>query len=276
VTSSVEPTTHLGEWLDVGAADVADHPDAIDRMYAKTLDGLSIRGVVEPSALREAMTRLESHADEFHDHGEQVLYGTALVGAADDRSDYLGNAWRINDRLPQLFDFDLPGRVAGVLSAVGQGRPASVPTEGPGRDYVPATIRILNPGVGVMHGHTGNEFCSVWPAYRHLQATARLVDSLSWFVVAEAPEDGGALTLYDLLWERTPDDIADLTMSEERDELLDRYPQVPIRLEAGDMILFCGGRIWHRVAPVRGSRRRVTIGGFAATSLDDREIYFWS
>ena len=44
----------------------------------------------------------------------------------------------------------------------------------------------------------------------------------------------------------------------------------------GDMIVFAGGQIWHKVEFVQGSRPRFTIGGFMSRSKDDKTLYFWS
>jgi hypothetical protein len=270
------PPAMLGEWADVSVDDLDGFADAIDRIYAGSLDGMTIRGVLGREELARAIARVEEHRSEFKDHGKQALYGTPLVGADDARTDYFADAWRINDRLGDLFDFDFEARIADVLSRVGGGRKAVVPDEGPGKRYVPATFRFLPPGQGVMHAHTANEFCNVWSAYDHLRATARMWNSLSYFILGEEPDEGGELVLYDLQFDDTPDDIGALGMSEERDALLQRIAQRPVPAGPGDMILFTGGRIWHRVAPVTGERRRVTIGGFVAVSNDDDRIYYWS
>ncbi len=268
--------TSLGKWADVSTKGLAAYPDAIDRIYDGSLDGMTIRGVLDPAEVTRAIERAECFRPEFKDHGKQLMFGTPLVGADETRSDYFANAWQINSRLADLFDSDFTARIGAVLSTVAGGRPAVVPTEGPGREYVPATFRFLPPGQGVMHAHTANEFCNVWSSYDHLRSTARMWNSLSYFIVGEQPDVGGDLVLYDLEWDDTPTDIAALPMSQERDDLLARFPQRPIAPEPGDMILFTGGRIWHRVAPVSGTRRRVTIGGFVALSLDGDRVFFWS
>ena len=59
-------------------------------------------------------------------------------------------------------------------------------------------------------------------------------------------------------------------------EVIDRYERRAIRPRAGDLLFFDGGRIWHLVSAVRGQRVRITLGGFAAFSLDDRSIVYWS
>lgn len=268
--------THLGAWLEVDLADIESLPDAIEQIYDGSLDGLTIRGVFTEEEVTTGVQRARGHADEFRDHGEQIMFGTALVGADDAREAYFAGAPIINDRIDTLFDVDFVGRVAGVLSTLGGGRPAVIPEEEGRGSYVPATLRFLPPGRGVMHAHTANEFCNAWDAYAHLREIARMWNSLSYFVVGQAPESGGELTLYDLMWDDTPDDVRALAMSQERDDLLARFDTSPIRLSAGDMILFTGGRIWHRVTPVDGATERVTIGGFVALSQDEERVLFWS
>ena len=60
------------------------------------------------------------------------------------------------------------------------------------------------------------------------------------------------------------------------DHLMDRYQQVRLRPRAGDMILFDGGRWFHKVDVVRGSATRWTIGGFLMFDRDGRRAYYWS
>ncbi len=268
--------THLGPWLDVAADDVAAHPMAIEDIYAGRLDGVSIRGVFTPDEVAAAVERIRSHSDEFVDHGTTIMFGTALVGSQPDRADYYAGTTTITDRIGGWFDRDFVERVGGIISAFAGGRPAVVPSEPDRGDYTPATVRFLPPGRGVMHAHTANEFCNVWDAYGHLREIAVMWDSLSYFVVGQAPDGGGTLVVYDLMWDDTPEDVLSLSMSPERDELLERFGTRATDLRAGDMILFTGGRIWHRVEPVVGSRERVTIGGFVALSRDDECVYFWS
>ncbi|MEX0768889.1 MAG: hypothetical protein WD029_10500 [Microthrixaceae bacterium] len=275
--SEVNPNRqHLGEWLDLQVEELINYPDAIEQIYAGSLDGISIRGVFTEEEMSTGVLRARGYSDTFNDYGKQIFFGTAIVGADDDRADYYEAAPIINDCIDSLFDVDFVNRIGQVLSAVGGGRPASVPVEVGRGEYVPLTIRFLPPDGGVMHAHTANEFCNAWGSYEHLREIAQMWNSLSYFVVGQKPDSGGELVLYDLMWDDTPEDVRVLSMSEERDALLERFTKTPIDLNVGDMILFTGGRIWHRVEPVHGQNERVTIGGFAALSEDGASIYFWS
>tara|TARA_B110000037_G_C17118308_1_gene504712 strand:+ start:2967 stop:3140 length:174 start_codon:yes stop_codon:yes gene_type:complete len=57
---------------------------------------------------------------------------------------------------------------------------------------------------------------------------------------------------------------------------VDKIKTVKIKPKKGDMIIFQGGEIWHRVELVKGKKSRYTIGGFMGFSLDDKEIIYWS
>jgi hypothetical protein len=260
----------------VDVQDTGGFADAIDRIYSGSLDGMTIRGVFSEAEVERAVGRLWEYRSEFVDHGTVAMFGTAIVGSDDDRAKYHLDAPAMNERLDTLFDGGFTRRIESVLSRVGGGRPVVVPEDGPDRPYVPATVRVLPGDGGIIHAHTANEFCDVWPAYAHLRDIARMRDSLSYFITAQAPEEGGELMLYGLDWDDTPDDVLALSMSQERDDLLEASADTGISPGPGDMVLFTGGRIWHRVTPVRGTRPRVTVGGFVAESRDGTRLYYWS
>ena len=128
--------------------------------------------------------------------------------------------------------------------------------------------------------HAGNQFIDVISDYQHLNTLADVKDQLSYFTVLSPPESGGELVLYDLLWKDTPEIFK-----------LDRRPNSPQRhkiVEAkykklnyinppkGAILIFAGGKIWHKVSPIQGSRNRVTLGGFLAHSRNKDVYYYWA
>jgi hapalindole-type alkaloid chlorinase len=260
----------------VDSSDLDAWDDAIDRIYVGSLDGMTVRGVFTEAEVEAVTERLWDFRPEFVDHGTVAMLGTAIVGSDDDRDRYHADAPAMNDRLEVLFEGEFRDRIEQVLGRVGGRRPVQVPEDGPHRPYVPATARVLPADGGVIHAHTANEFCDVWPAYAHLREIARMRNSLSYFVLAQTPDAGGDLLLYDLDWEDTPADVRALEMSPERDALLDPFAGTGVLPGPGDMVLFNGGRIWHRVQPVRGEQPRVTVGGFVGLSHDGDTVYYWS
>jgi hypothetical protein len=49
-----------------------------------------------------------------------------------------------------------------------------------------------------------------------------------------------------------------------------------LKPEEGDLLLFAGGNIWHRVLTVQGNKSRITIGGFIAETNMPGRYYIWS
>jgi hypothetical protein len=130
--------------------------------------------------------------------------------------------------------------------------------------------------------HVGNEFIRL-PQARQLAACADVTCQLSYFMTLQKPEGGGELIIYALEWS----DIEKLRI--ERDgsspgygstgqvtTLIQRCDSMTFNPDPGDLLLFDGGRYYHRITHIQGARNRVTIGGFLVFSNDGQTIYYWS
>jgi hypothetical protein len=58
--------------------------------------------------------------------------------------------------------------------------------------------------------------------------------------------------------------------------LLGEAEWMAISPRAGDLLVFDGGRYFHRVAKVKGSRIRYTIGGFMMFDQPGETLLYWS
>ncbi|MFN8019808.1 MAG: hypothetical protein U0P45_17070 [Acidimicrobiales bacterium] len=262
----------LRRWSDVSVADLDAHPDGFAQVHRGDHDGFLIRGVLTPDEAAAFTDR--ALAAELHANVGGRLLGTSLLGLPD-RVGYLAAAEGTRRRLDELFGFSFEERVEDVLRRVGGGRPVGLPAED-GRSYLPATVRVLDALAGGYRAHTGNEFVESYESYDHLRSIARTTDALSYFVLTQRPDEGGELIMYDLAWTETPDGFDREFMSPLRDARLEAYPKAYLDPGPGDMILFNGGRIWHKVADVVGDRPRVTVGGFATLSGPGDRIYYWN
>ncbi len=114
-----------------------------------------------------------------------------------------------------------------------------------------------------------------------LNSNLDMDNQLSYFVVLQNPEGGGELTLYDLLWK----DVQHKDHPENNDYVIDlsgqrRYVsdlgQVAVQPMPGDLLIFHGGPIWHRVENIYGRIPRITLGGFINFSTNREHLYYWS
>ena len=55
---------------------------------------------------------------------------------------------------------------------------------------------------------------------------------------------------------------------------LSSVEQLKLTPEIGDMIVFAGGQIWHKVETVKGKKSRYRVGGFLTVSKDNKSLYF--
>jgi hypothetical protein len=171
-------------------------------------------------------------------------------------------------------------RICSLVSALAGGLPVSTAV-GPGGRLCPfASVRVLTPGaeIGV---HVGNEFAQVAQA-EHFRATMDLSDQLSWFVPLTVPEGGGELVVYGVEWDDVRSQVPEreghgtphvwLEGSKAADAVRS-FPCTSFAPEVGDLLVFDGGRYFHRVSRVSGGTPRRTIGGFLGFSHGHDRVF---
>lgn len=267
-------------WLTLDATDTPDHPDAVDDMFSQRLDGMTVTGAFPEAACARAAAELTAWKGE----ATETMFGSMLVmaladlerltGDPHDRTPYLDQTERGRTLYREAFGFDPHERLREVVEPMAGGRPVLAPVEC-GRAYNPGNFRWFEPGGGGLPAHVGNEFeIHSGATGEHLRTLADTTNHLSYFVVVQAPDEGGALSVFDLL-HGTELPVAKWTDVGRDDRALDGHVALKVKPRAGDLLLFGGGWRWHRVEPVVGSRARMTYGGFASPSRDGKTVYFW-
>ena len=268
-------------WIDLAAADVADHPQALQAIAERRLDGLTISGLFTPAECARAVRALEP----FHEERVPAIFGTMLgVPLADldrltddphDRVPYLDLAEVTVLRLSEAFGFDPFDRLRRVLAPMAGGKEVTVPREH-GRPYPAANVRWMEPGGGGLPAHVGNEFeLQTEAAAEHLRSVSCIRDHYSWFVILQPPAEGGALSVFDRTVEDPVPGRSEWGPDGREDADFDSIAAKRVAPGAGTLVLFGGGWRWHRVDAIGGTVPRVTYGGFASPSTDGREFHLW-
>ncbi len=150
------------------------------------------------------------------------------------------------------------------------------------KGVAPGNIRIFDPLKGGIPVHCGNYF-----QWRHthfwslLEDGIDMNDQLSFFVLLQNAKQGGELTIYDMLWDNVKqkpeveNDEAVINDAGETISLKD-IRHFTVKPQPGDILIFAGGPIWHRVENIRGEIPRMTFGGFINFSKDNTKCYYWS
>jgi hapalindole-type alkaloid chlorinase len=289
------PELPLFDFLDIDAADLARHPSAVLDIRERRLDGVIVRGAFGPETVARVVGGLERGEPPFRcatsrghpeDAASSHVLGPALASCTPDLVEYFAGAAEFRRSVRALFQGapDFEGRMEFLFSALAGGRPVSVPA-GPDDDttYTPATFRVLPDGHGI-GVHVGHAFLRL-PQAKHLSTLLEVSDQLSYFIPLSVPELGGELVVYALErsdveatapepGEAAGDRVDDATGEAAANvELCD---EAVFRPGEGDLVLFDGGRYYHRVTPVKGPRPWRAIGGFLAFTRDHTALRYWS
>lgn len=275
--------------LDIHVSEIKNHPNTLkDMIFNRHLDGAIIRDVFSKETLDRVVYRLEksdimgsifiSPSAKYKEFSKAPdIFGQPIVGTNPNLHDYFAYATAFRKECRKLFQdsFDFEEQIESILRDLSGNLPVRIPN-GPEKEqtYASATIRVL-PNSHEIKVHVGNEFHRL-PQSHHLNNLLDLTDQLSYFVPLSVPEAGGELVVYTLEWdsEERNDKAAEIHHLDNKS--LEQYNSMVFAPGAGDLLIFDGGRYYHRVTPVIGSHPRRTIGGFLAFSRDRDAVYYWS
>jgi hypothetical protein len=269
----------------VNFAQLGELENCHDEFARHAVDGVLIRGVYPADYMREISARIERHEPPFYIFPHfgppsevrkfKHLYGITLVAAGKDLTEYFKAADSFRTDCRELFrdGVDYEERVSQIFEVFSGGRRVAVPQTPDGQSYMPATIRILPAGSGI-DLHCDNNL-SHHPTYSHLKTVCDVNNQLAFFLTINTPDEGGELFVYRRRWSPGDDAPTEYVMSK-NEAMVEDSEWVALKPQHGDMIIFAGGRNYHRVKESSGPRARHTIGGFITNSLDADVLYYWS
>lgn len=284
VATSVQKS--LYNFVELDVTELGQYREGIREICDRKIDGLIVHNFFSQEEISKVVSQLTRRGPfPGSPFGDVLIYGPALYVSNMDIRQYCDEAVEFRQFCCKLFSGgrDFESRMTEVLGAMSGGRPVEIPTAPDGSPYTPTTIRVLEVGQW-MGWHFGNQFVHRTDGYRHLSTLMDLETHLGYFAVLSAAESGGELILYDLPWSDTEWPDTDnsgryhtgTVGGKPISEVMEDYDKMSFRPGPGDLVLFDDGRILHRVSTVEGSRRRITIGGFAALSKDRQKVYYWS
>jgi len=253
---------------------------AIEDVFAGKIDGIIVRNFLTRKTREKVKTKISnwqySTTLPFH-HGVNI--GRDLFSAKDDLELYTKEVNRHIEGLDRLFETDYIALINNLFRRLSLLEVNPAP-RGDKHTYSPSTIRVINPNVGIgFQEHVGNEFMKYMSQCKEIRDHVFDEDQLSFFMVIQKPEAGGELTLFDLVWKDSPkylfEDEGTNKKGRERADYLSKFKNIQIELNEGDLIIFDGGRIWHKVNEVKGDTQRITMGGFMGLSRNGDGLYYW-
>ncbi len=177
----------------------------------------------------------------------------------------------------------IPERIEQFFKSIGNDFNVSVPINKTKKLPVSeGSFRTFYKNKGALFVHCGNLFQQQSEFYySQLVNDIDMNDQLSFFFCLQNTEAGGELTIYNMLWK----DVIGKATPEENESVIDKngntiylkdVEQFIVKPQPGDILVFSGGPIWHRVEDIKGDTPRITYGGFVNFSKDGKELFYWS
>ena len=262
--------------VDIDAAEIDHYPNLISDIRDGEIHVARLRGVLSAEIAESLVERAKSaeregRLTEVAPHFRISTLGLAL-DTAESLQQYLEQARLFRPQCRDFFDglVDYHGWIENLLSGFAGGRPVEIPAR-EDESYIDVNIRKV-PEHGRIPAHCESEQLNQ-PAYIHLGKLIGDSPILAFYTTLQAPKAGGELRVATMRW-------GDIEISEDgrsnAESVFDEYPSMNFVPEAGDTMLFDGGRLYHCITPIEGDRPRWTIGGFLCESADSARVWYWS
>ena len=242
--------------------------DVLERLRRGRLTGVVVRGVYPPREAARAAERIATDAAGIEKiplspGAAPYSLGALMVTSPGGLEAYLDEAPRVAQLCERAFEGMAPvePRLREVLSKLHAGRRVESPSHHDGRAYPLLSVRHVPAGTSLA-AHCEKEQLHQ-RAYEELGPRLDGSTLLSFYLALNDSGHDDALQLFDL---RVTGPMPHLTVQQKnklRAALTKRRAHgIPVR--AGDVVVFDGGRHYHRVAP--SPNDRWTIGGFLSFS----------
>lgn len=274
------------KFIELPWAEAQNSPHLIKDIKEDRLDGFVTRGLFSPAEINELLTVVGSinPTDLF-----TVPTGTVFPKPFATLTDAGDMLTQYTHKADQLRTMALRYPIVGTLlqrmdiffKAVSGDFDTTVPAVPlKNTSCAPGNFRFFEPEKGGLFVHCGYLFQKQSPFYYTIVEPMALERQLSFFLVLQNADQGGELTIYDMLWK----DIKDKDRMEENEYVLtpagdklflNTLRSFAVKPNPGDVLIFSGGPIWHRVENIKGSKPRITYGGFLNFTPNGTGLRYW-
>jgi hapalindole-type alkaloid chlorinase len=294
VTSSNSQKSDFFRLLDIHVSEVENYSGSLqDIFFNRSFEGLIVREVFSKDIIEQVVERLNNDEGEissvFVSSQSKLInvakvshsYGPGVFGSKPDLKEYFAKASIFRRACSTLFEGKLgyEKRIESIFYPLAGGIPVKIPTGPEGQSYSSSSIRVAPDG-HEFPVHVGKELLLL-PQANHIRSLVDSTDQISFFIPLSLPEAGGELVVFDAEFEerkgeKNPNITLDKLVVNTQGFNADQYASKVLSPGLGDMLLFDGGRYYHRVTPIIGSCPRRTIGGFLNFSRNHDILYYWN
>lgn len=265
--------------------ELQENGNILSNLTQNHLDGFIIKNILSEQEVESVLEQLSGVANENKftvPTGE--IFPKPFASITDDQeqlSDYIYKANILNQQTESTPFQNLLNKLDSTLKLVSNPLNVQVPfTKTTQSKCAPGNFRIFKVAQGGLYVHCGYLFQEKAPFYYTVVEPMKLDGQMSYFILLQNAESGGELTLYDVFWENVKKKLDDsdnrYLVDDNGNQIdLDKVKKCHMRPGVGDLLVFRGGPIWHRVEEIIGNKPRITFGGFINISEDEKGLRYW-
>ena len=261
--------------LDFDVKHLHDYYGVLAQLWNNRLDGLIIRNIASQPLIEKFLILLDETGYNIpvtrYYWGK--VYGRVLTSELNDIEQYYKDAAIYDTNLPLIWGDGQSWEYyfRNILHIL-YGKSAGIPKFDDGNMCTSSTIRVISDGKSLTT-HCGNQFAYNSSKFNKLKSVSILDDQLSYFLLLQKPMQGGDLTVFNAKWSKRNEYS---NINSNMIKSIEASQSIKLELNPGDLLIFQGGQIYHRVECINGPIPRITLGGFLTPSKDLTKLYFWS
>ncbi len=263
----------LYNWITTDTESFSEHSNACEQICKGNLGGLLIKQVFSKEEIQNARIKIKAKQNKTNTTRYWETIGISLTDVEGDLERYFKESFIFNLELKDIFAHNFETKLFSIFNNISGSQKLELAKTNDENKFIPGQIRVLYPKKGGYKAHNEHELFKYYKLYEHLKPIVNEFEILSYFLVIDKPKIGGELILYDFLQEQTTSGMRNFFYTDQLDAYLDNFRKQYINPDIGDMVIFNGGRIWHKVADFDGDKNRITVGGFLLSSQDNQKIY---
>ncbi len=223
------------------------------------------------TVIKTGFTVFPRQAFNIADPGEKLdVYFSATAEATNDLKAHFGVD--VVQRFDEVFKEINNGNTVQVLNGPGNGT-----------KFTPVNYRLVTPEGGGLKGpsiiHNGSNITArcANSTYKHLTGLIDFDNQLSFFTLLQNAQEGGDLTIFDFKRDDYPSIEQNryiIGRNGTKVDLEATSEKCTIHMDPGDLMVFSGGQLWHKVEIVQKGER-ITLGGFTAIRYSDKTWHYW-
>jgi hypothetical protein len=254
--------------ITIDSKEIEQNKKRINEIVEGRYSALIIKNFYDVNSCKAIIQRINSKIQNSDYKTKKI--GVSLISYINQKKDYFLQAEAIRKTLQEIF-FGLEDPRKKIHHLLGEFFPS--------KDISVAIEEGKKYACGVIRFHESGDLTSIHRDNVRFEAknfdVSKFPIQLSSVLYIQQSEKGGDLVLYKKAWKKSHERFRNIEFGYKREVVADSTIHTKIKPNQGDLVII-NPNFYHEILPVKGSKRRITLGLFFAFSNYGKKIMTWS